>query len=419
MTPPPIFDRWYAEVLKAKLERPFVHLMFGARQTGKSTLLNALLPADALRIDLSDPEERSRLLARPAELLKVCRALPADVQGQFVFVDEVQAVPAVFDAVQSLYDSDPGRWRFVLCGSSARKLRRTGANLLPGRSFLHRLFPLTLIEQPSPLPERPSVPSPLPITWEADRPAPQPFPAWDLEERLAYGSLPGVVASAEADRKEILKAYAVIHLEEEIRREALVRDWGAFVRFLPLAAAEAGQILNYAGISQETGISQPTVKSYYQLLEDMFIGFRVPAYAHSPRKNVLSTPRFLFTDLGVRHAAAGLPPSVDVVRANPGPIFEQWVGVELWKRMQYLGDGRLSYFRTRHGAEVDYIIERHDRLTPVEVKWTTHPDLGDARHLLTFLREQPGRAKKAYIICRCARPMAIHEQVIALPWQYL
>ena len=416
---PPFYDRWCAEALKEKLARPFVHVIFGARQTGKSTLLNALLPPDALRINLADPEERSRLLARPGEFLQICRALPPDDKGRFVFVDEVQAVPAIFDAVQSLYDSDPERWRFVLCGSSARKLRRTGANLLPGRSFLHRLFPLVLTEHPSPNQSPPSVPSLLPMTWTGNPCSPNPFPPWDMEERLAYGSLPGVVAGAESDRGEILKAYAVIHLEEEIRREALIRDWGAFVRFLPLAALAAGQIMNYAGIAQETGISQPTVKSYYQLLEDMFIGLRIPAFSHSPRKNVLSTPKFLFADLGVRHAAAGLLPARDVVRANPGPLFEQWVGVELWKRIQYLGDGSLSYLRTRQGAEVDYIIERQGRLIPVEVNWTVHPDRHDARQLLTFLKEHHAQTEKGYIICRCPRPMEIHAQVIALPWQYL
>ena len=106
----------------------------------------------------------------------------------------------------------------------------------------------------------------------------QPFPAWDLLTRLAFGALPGIVAADEQDRQGLLKGYAFVHLEEEIRREALVKDWGAFVRFLQLAAAESGQILNFANISHETGISQPTVKNYYQLLVDMFIGFFVPAY---------------------------------------------------------------------------------------------------------------------------------------------
>jgi len=414
-----MYDRWYAVPLRKKVKRPFVHLVFGARQTGKSTLLNQLLPSDTLRFDLSNPEERTRLLAQPGEFIKMCRALPSKKKEQYVFVDEVQSVPAVFDAVQHLYDGDKERWRFILCGSSARKMRRTGANLLPGRSFLHRLFPLTLPEHPPANGSPPDGDTPLPFPWTGGDSPVKPFPPWDLISRLAYGSLPGIVASEEKDRAELLRAFSIIHLEEEIRREALVKDWGAFIRFLQLAAAESGQILNYAAISQETGISMPTIKAYYQLLEDMFVGFRVLAFTKSKRKNILSTPKFLFFDLGVRHAAAGLKPSEEVVNANPGPLFEQWVGIELWKRLQYLGNGQLHFQRTRDGAEVDFIVEQGKALTPVEVKWTERPSIQDSRQMLKFLEENSTRAKRGYILCRCPRPMEIHEKIVALPWFYL
>ncbi len=409
-----MYDRWYTAPLQEKLSRPFVHLMFGARQTGKSTLLNHLLPPDALRIDLSNPIERTRYLARPGEFINVCKALPADKPGQFVFIDEAQSVPDIFDAVQHLYDLDKQRWRFVLCGSSARKLRQTGTNLLPGRSFLHRLFPLTLAEHPADVQKLPYNTSILPFIWNT--PPNNPFPAWNLETRLAFGSLPGVVTSEERDRADILKTYSIVYLEEEIRREALVKDWGAFIRFLQLAAAESGQILNYGAISQETGISKPTIRNYYQLLEDMFIGFLVPSFSKSPRKNILSTPKFFFFDLGVRHAAAGIVPSTNIVKVNPGSFFEQWVGIELWKRLQYLGTGQLYYQRTRDGAEVDFIVAHENRLMPIEVKWTAHPSFSDARHLLTFLNENSDKADRGYIVCRCDRPMELDEKVLALPW---
>ncbi len=411
-----MFDRWYLDELRHKLTRPYVHLVFGARQTGKSTLLNVVLPPDTLRIDFADPLERSRHLANPGEFGRLCRALPSRKASHFVFVDEAQAVPAIFGAVQSLYDGDKRRWRFVLCGSSARKLRMTGTNLLPGRSILHHLFPLTLAEHPAGTPRISHAESPLPFAWpEGGSPA-RPFPAWDLPARLAYGALPGIVAADEQDRAGLLKAYALIHLEEEIRREALVKDWGAFVRFLQLAAAESGQLLNYAAISQEAGISQPTVKAHYQLLEDMFVGIRVPAWVRSPRKNILSTPKFLLFDVGVRNAAAGLSPSPEVVKANPGPLLEQWVGIELWKRLQYLGDGKLYHQRTKDGAEVDFVVERGGKLTPVEVKWTENPSTSDARHLRSFLAEERKEAIHGYIVCRCPRPLRIDENVTALPW---
>lgn len=156
------------------------------------------------------------------------------------------------------------------------------------------------------------------------------------------------------------------------------KDWGKFQRFLQLAAAESGQIVNYAAISKEAALSQPTVKAHYQLLEDMFIGFTVPAWTRSPRKQLLSTPRFFLFDFGLRHTAAGLAASPHTVLANPGPIFEQWVGIELWKRLQYLGKGQLYYMRTKDGAEVDFIIEHAGEIIPIEVKWTENPSSSDA-----------------------------------------
>jgi hypothetical protein len=175
-------------------------------------------------------------------------------------------------------------------------------------------------------------------------------------------------------------------------------------------------MINYAAISREAGVSLPTVKAYYQLLEDMFIGFRVTASSGSPRKSLLSTERFYFFDIGVRHAAAELPLETAAVRANPGPVFEQWVGTELWKRLQYLGSGKLHYLRTKAGAEVDFIIARRGQLTPIEVKWTEHSTLAEARHLITFLKEHPQRAPRGYVICRCREALALNERITALPW---
>ena len=414
-----MFDRWIAGTLREKLTRPFVHLVFGARQTGKSTVIRSLLPDDALVINLADPTERSLHLSDPGRFLADCRALKPKASGRFVFVDEAQTAPAIFDAVQTLYDSDKQRWRFVLCGSSARKLRRTGSNLLPGRSFLHRLMPLILAEHPPREDRSADADSPLPLPWPKAGKAENPFPAWTIEERLAWGALPGIVAADEADRGELLHAFAAVHLEEEMRREALVKDWGAFLRFLRLAAVESGQIVNYSAISQEIGLSVPTVKNYYQLLEDMFIGVPVPAWSGSRRKNLMSAGRFLLFDLGVRHAAAGMRPSRETVQANPGPLFEQWVGLELWRRLQYLGTGGLHYLRTYAGSEVDYIVEHDGELTPVEVKWKDKPTVSDARHLLTFLDENRKKAKRGFIVCRCRRPMQLHERVTAIPWQCL
>lgn len=411
-----MFGRWVQPLWARQLAAPYVHILFGARQTGKSTLLRELLPNAALWLDLSRPGERSELLRNPDLLVQRCRALPRSRRPGVVVVDEAQNVPAVFDAVQHLYDSDKRRWRFVLCGSSARKLRVTGANLLPGRSLLHHLYPLVLPERPPADVARHEAAPVLPLS--AGR-VDNPFPAADLLERLTFGELPGIALAARSRRADLLHAYSFVYLEEELRREALVKDWAAFARFLQLAAVHAGQMVNYAGVAREAGVSLPTVKAYYQLLEDMFIGFRVTAFSGSARKSLLSTERFCFFDIGVRNAAAELPLEAAAVRANPGPLFEQWVGIELWKRLQYLGGGKLHYLRTKAGAEVDYVVARAGRLTPIEVKWTERPTAMDARHLRRFLDEHPRQARRGYIVCRCAAPLAIDDRVTALPWSCL
>jgi predicted AAA+ superfamily ATPase len=415
-----MFSRWAEPVWESKLRAPYVHMVFGARQTGKSTLLRRLLPDASIWLDLSHPGERSELLRNPELLVQRCRALPRSRRRATVVVDEAQNVPAVFDAVQYLYDIDHRRWRFVLCGSSARKLRATGTNLLPGRTLIHHLYPLVLPERPAALPSaETSADRPRILPHGGRAPLEQPFPPVELVERLTFGELPGIATAPRARRADLLRAYSFVYLEEELRREALIKDWAAFARFLQLAAAQSGRIINYAGIAREAGVSLPTVKAYYQLVEDMFIGFRVTAFSGSPRKSLLSTERFCFFDVGVRNAAAELPLQAAAVRANPGPLFEQWVGIELWKRLQYLGHGKLHYLRSKAGAEVDYVISRGGRFIPLEVKWTERPTAGDARHLRTFLDEHRGTARHGYVVCRCAAPLAIDDRITALPWWFI
>lgn len=398
------------------LRQPYVHIIFGARQTGKSTLLKALLPEASLMRDLSRPALRAQYLSDPDLLVRECEAMPRSRKPHIVVVDEAQNVPAIFDAVQYLYDSDKRRWRFVLCGSSSRKLRITGANLLPGRSMIHHLFPLTLAERPAPQADGAIKP---PKDWPFAKGrvlVERPFPATDIEERLLFGELPGISVAPKTQRAQLLRTYSLVYLEEELRREALVKDWPAFARFLKLAALESGSMMNYTSVSNEAGVSVPTVKTYYQLLEDLFMGFTVSAFSGSPRKSVLSTGRFCFFDLGVRNAAAELPLSLDMVRTAPGPLFEQWVTIELWKRLRYRKEGSLHYMRTKAGMEVDLIVALGGKLTPIEVKWTDRPSSHDARHLHAFLDDHPDKASHGFIVCRCERPQAISSRVTAIPW---
>lgn len=420
-----MFKRILSDQLLSWASKPFVTILFGARQTGKTTLLRSLFPHASLWIDLSDPAQRAHYLSRPGAFSSECKALKRGSSPHVVVIDEAQSVPTLFDAVQSLYDSDKHRWHFVLCGSSARKLRTTSANLLPGRSVYFTLYSLCSCERPfiesseASSPEEKHRILPCSAHQEATGVHPQYFPPSDLETRLAFGELPGIALAEENDRAMLLKSYALIYLEEEIRREALVKEWGAFVRFLRLAAVESGMLVNYSSIAREAGISVPTVKSYYQLLEDMFVGFRVPAFSKSKRKHIVATPKFYFFDTGVRHAAAGADPSRPLVALDPGRVFEQWVAQELWKRLGYLHQGALYYFRTKSGVGVDFVVEHNGVYIPVEVKWTEYPTSKDARHVLDFMRDVSGRCDHGYIVCRCPRPMEIAEKVTAIPYWLL
>lgn len=413
-----MYWRFLEQQITKWTNKPYVQILFGARQTGKSTLLKRLFPDADISIDLSNPGERSRYLARSQEFIAECRALPKGKKRKVIVVDEAQTVPAIFDAVQSLYDSDKARWQFVLCGSSARKLRTTGTNLLPGRAVYHHLYTLTTPERPffEATTKRKDEASFFPRLIEQEKRSEKPFPAVLLEERLAFGELPGIAVARPEDRPDLLRSYALIYLEEEIRREGLVKDWGAFVRFLELAAAESGGIVNYSSLSRESGVSVATIKSYYRLLEDMFIGFSVPAFSGSTRKYLLSTPKFYFFDNGVRNASAGLEIGPSIVRSQSGPLFEHWVGQELWKRLGYLKQGRLFHYRTKGGAEIDFVLEKDRQCIPVEVKWTEHPSESDARHIESFLRDMGKKATSGFIICRCTKPMQLTDHVKAVPY---
>jgi hypothetical protein len=191
---------------------------------------------------------------------------------------------------------------------------------------------------------------------------------------LTLGSLPGVRTQAAAGARRTLEAYVDHYLEEEIRREALVREMGPFLVFLRLAATESGRQINLARLSQESGVAASTLKTYYQVLVDTFVGHWMPAYSRRVRTRLLTTPRFYFFDLGVRNAAADLPLDARVPDALGGPLLEHWVAQDLIARASYLGRGhRVTFWRTRSGAEVDFIWEAPREEIPIEVKWTARP----------------------------------------------
>lgn len=400
--------RWIEGQLRGAMSKHKVRIVFGARQTGKSTLLRGLAPPNALFINLQDRRERLRFERQPDELIKMLRA---EHGSRTVLIDEIQKVPALLDDIQLLYDENPKRFEFILTGSSARKLRTSAANLLPGRAHQYHLFPLISKERQDTLPS-------VILGLKHSKPFHPGFPAPDIETILIYGNLPGIVLEKEITRRATLESYAEIYLEEEIRREALVRNIGPFSRFLELAALEAGQVMNLTNLSQQSGIPVVTLRSFYQVLVDTFIGFWLDPFTGRTRKRLLTTPMFYFFDLGVRNALARIPLTKQSIKLQAGTLFQQWAVTELRNRCGYLGHSfRLYFWRSVSGAEVDIILETPEELIPIEVKWTENPRQTDARHLISFIKNYPKQARRGFIVCRCPHRLQISEQITAIPWQ--
>jgi uncharacterized protein len=390
-------------------------LLLGARQTGKTSLLRNLLGDETtVFIDLQEGDRRRRYEADPAAFRREIEALPRSVRN--VVVDEIQKVPALLDEVQALYDSAPKRMQYYLTGSSARRLRMGSANLLPGRAHVWHLSPVCGWETDAREHQ-------LPLPGKAPRvrgSPPPPFPMQGLERILRFGALPGVWSESARSAEATLSAYVALYLEEEIRREAVVRDIGPFIVFLRLAATESGGQINLAKLSQESGIPASTLKTYYQVLVDTFVGQWIPPYSRNARRRLLTTPRFVLFDIGVRNAAADAPTDARAVRAEGGRLLEHWIAQDLLARASYLGRGhRVSFWRLASGAEVDFVWEAPHEDIPIEVKWTERPRPEDARHLERFLDEHRGRARRGLVVCRCPEPQQLTRRVKAIPWEHL
>ncbi len=365
-------------------------LLLGPRQTGKTTLVEKL---DApLRVSLVSPRERQRYEKDPSILLEEIRALGSKTRRgrrPLVIVDEVQKVPSLMDVGQSAIDA--GEAQFIFTGSSARRLRRgQDINLLPGRVVALRMDPLTT---------------------EEDEKAP-------LKERLLFGALPAIRnVRLLADKETDLRSYVETYLEEEIRQEALVRNVGAFARFLELAALESGRISNFSRISADVGVSAATVREYFEILCDCLVAERIdPITKSASRKKLTKSSRYLLFDLGVRRLAAN-----EGTRLNPsrmGELFEQLIGLELLRLCRtHLPRARVRFWRDPDGPEVDWVVEHGGRYLPIEAKLSERPTERQARHLRVFMKEY--RARRGWIVCTAPRPMAVSKGVTAVSWRAL
>ncbi len=353
--------------------------LWGPRQTGKSTLLRETYP-DAFWVDLLKSEEYRRYLARPETLREELDSGEVDPRRQVV-IDEIQKVPALLDEVHWLIENRG--FRFALCGSSARKVRRGAANLLGGRALRYELHGLTAAEL-------------------GDQ--------FDLDRLLNRGYLPRILDGNRANA--MLEAYIADYLKEEIAAEGLVRNLPTFSGFLDVAALSDGEIVNFSNVARECGVSSQTTKSHFQILEDTLLGRWLPAYRKRPKRRVIGAPKFYFADVGIvnRLARRGeLRPGSELY----GKAFENWVFHELSAFAAYRdADLALSYWRLASGIEVDFVVG--DMRVAIEAKSSERVTSDHLKGLRTLIDDHPDIDRRV-VVCREPRARKTADGIEILP----
>lgn len=376
----------FQRLLKLSEKQSF--FLFGARQTGKSTLLRDHFKGkNILYFDLLDSEIEDAFLRNPSEL--EYRILAQKKKPDWIVLDEVQRIPRLLDIVHRLIETK--KYHFALTGSNARKLRRGAANLLAGRAIVHHLHPLTHRELGK---------------------------KFKLDEVLAYGALPPIFALSPTEKISLLRSYSLIYLKEEIAAEQILRRLDPFRNFLEIAAQLNGTIHNHSNIARDVGVDYKTVQSYYDVLVDTHIGFHLPAFHESLRKQQTQHPKFYFFDLGVKRALERiLDQPLSPKTYGYGNAFEHFFIAEIRRLAEYAGkDWRFSYLRTNHGVEIDLIIDRPGLpRVYLEIKSTMAINESDTVSLEKILAD----VKKPVLVIlasKCPTEKKIGK-VLCLPWQ--
>jgi predicted AAA+ superfamily ATPase len=329
--------------------------LFGPRGTGKTTWLRGSCP-NALTVNLLRPDTYRELAARPERLRELVQGNPGSTD---VVLDEVQRVPELLPVVHDLIESGGASARFILTGSSARKLGREGVDLLGGRAVLRTMHPFMAAELPS----------------------------FDLEQALVRGLVPLVVMAP--DPADVLRSYATLYLDQEVQAEGLVRNVGSFARFLEAVSFSHGAVLNVANVARDTQVSRKTVEGYLGILEDLLLAWRVPVFTRKARRATVAHPKLFLFDTGVYRALRPAGP-LDRPQEIEGAALEGLVAQHLRAWIAYgQGDFALSYWRTRAGAEVDFIVYGPDGFWAVEVKNTATVRREDVRTLRSLRDDYP------------------------------
>jgi len=348
--------------------------LFGPRATGKTTLIRQQLAETATIIDLLDSRYYLRLSSAPHELESIIAATPADI----IVIDEIQRIPELLNEIHRLIESQ--NLTFLLTGSSARKLRRGKANLLAGRVWTARMFPLIYRE----------------IT------------DFNLERYLQYGGLPAVYLSEHPE--EELDAYVNTYLKEEILAEGLIRRLPPFSRFLKTIALANGEMINFTKLANDCQVPPSTVTEYVGLLEDTLVGFLLPAWTESKKRKAIKTGKFYFFDPGITHMLAGTE-SLDRNSNLYGKSFEQFICMELRAYLNYRRKKLpLTYWRSKSGHEVDFLIGAR---TAIEVKASRKISKNDLKGL-NYLKEE-GVFQNLILVSQ--DPVStLTDSILTVPW---
>ncbi len=372
----------YARELKIDLPPGQSAFLWGARKTGKSTLLQRQFP-ESIRFDLLDTRLMLEFTREPWTLGERIRAFDSARRELPILIDEVQKVPALLDEVHRLIESE--RLSFVLCGSSARKLKRGRANLLGGRAWRFTLHPLTWRE----------------------------IPDFDLLAALGRGLVPAHYDSAH--HRRALAGYVDDYLKEEVFDEGLTRNAPAFSRFFEALAFCHGEMLNYSNIARDCGVSSKTVKEYFQILVDTLLGVLVEPFSRRRSRSVItSAPKFYMFDVGVANHVAGKR-----IERVGGPEFgrglEHFVLMELLAYRSYREhDFPIRFWRTKSGLECDFVLGRGGDVA-VEVKGASRVRQAELRGLRAFVQEH--RPRRAIVVCNESAVRRTDEGIWILPWE--
>ena len=352
--------------------------LFGPRGTGKSTFVNQHFKS-AIYIDLLDPERVRFFSAMPERLKEMIDAQP---ESGFIVIDEVQRVPELLSVVHSLIETKKG-WTFVLTGSSARKLKRTGVDLLGGRALLYTMHPF--------------------MAGELGR-------GFNFDKALLHGLLPIVVASE--NPIEVLRSYAALYLREEVQMEGLIRNIGNFSRFLEAISFSHASILNMSNVARDCEVERKVVEGYVGILEDILLGWHLPVFTKQAKRELSVHPKFYLFDTGVFRSLRPKGP-LDRVEEIEGQALEGLVAQHLRAWAAYSKNQReLFFWRTRSGVEVDFVVYGPEGLWALEVKNARKIHTGDLRGLRSFMGEYPD--SRALFLYR-GKERIVKEGILCLP----